>query len=90
MDFISLYSSIICIVQSKIDNEVANTIENYINFEIAYYIGLQQIIATSSQLIKSKKWSTLVKILAIANLKSGIKFFNEIKKHYDKMETMCK
>ena len=58
--------------------------------EVADDIGLQQIIATTSLSIKTKKRSTLVKILAIANLENGTEFFDEIKKHYDKMETMCK
>jgi hypothetical protein len=84
LDFLSLCSSILCIVQSEIEDEVAKATENYINLEVADHIGLQQIIATASQSIKTKKRSTLVKILAIADPENGTEFFDEIKKHYDK------
>jgi hypothetical protein len=84
LDFRSLCSSILCIVKSEIEDQVAKTTENYINLEVADHIGLQQIIATTSQFIKTKKQSTMVKILANANPKNGTEFFDEIKKHNDK------
>ena len=71
LDFISLYSSIICIVHSEIEDEVAKATENYINLEVADHIRLQQKIATASQSIKTKKRSTMVKILASADPENG-------------------
>jgi hypothetical protein len=66
------------------ENKVAKAIDIYIKLKVANHIRLQQIIAIALQLIKTKIRSPLVKILAILHLKNGTKFFNEIKKHYDK------
>ena len=90
LDFLSLCSSIVCIVQSVIEDEVAKATLNYINLEGADYIGLQQIIATTSQSIKTKIWSTLVKFWPSLIPKMAQSFLMKSKNTMTKMETMCR
>lgn len=58
--------------------------KKYINLELVDDIELQQIIATTSQPIKTKKQSSLVKMLANTDPKNGTEFFDQIEKYYDK------